>query len=68
MKKNGLYIEADGTQEWFKEGKRHRDDGPAFISFAGTQYWYKEGNPYEPSAHEMINWKMNENETKKINQ
>jgi hypothetical protein len=33
-----------GKQEWYKEGKLHRDgDLPATIYVNGDQYWYKEG-------------------------
>jgi hypothetical protein len=37
------YTWANGRQRWFKEGKRHRLDGPAAIYLSGNQYWYKEG-------------------------
>jgi len=34
----------DGTQFWYKDGKKHRDgDLPARISVDGTQKWYKDG-------------------------
>jgi hypothetical protein len=37
-------IDADGNQEWYKEGKLHRDgDLPAVIYPSGYQGWYKEG-------------------------
>ncbi len=85
MKKKGLYTGSDGTQEWWKEGKLHREDGPAIIHSDGSQVWYKEGKihredgpavilsdgvqewwkegeKYEPSAHELIVYKMNEKE------
>ncbi len=55
-------IYPNGTQFWFKEGKLHRDDGPAVIYSNGTQAWWKEYKKYKPSAHELINWKMNEKE------
>jgi hypothetical protein len=32
-----------GTQRWYKNGRRHREDGPAVIYTDGTQFWYKEG-------------------------
>ncbi len=83
--KDGLHIDADGMQRWFKEGKLHREDGPAIIYPDGRQWWYKEGEwhredgpaiiypdgrqwwykegeKYEPSAHELIVYKMNEKE------
>ena len=35
---------SDGSQEWYKNGNRHRDnDKPAIILNNGTQYWYKNG-------------------------
>ena len=85
MKKNGLHINHEGTKYWYKNGKIHRDDGPAVIHPDGTQYWlkngkyhrddgpaviypngvqrgYKDDQPYEPSAHDLMVWKMNEKE------
>ena len=53
-------IHPDGTQYWFKNGKYHREDGPAIIRPDGRRGWYKEGVEYEPSAHELMVWKMNE--------
>ena len=51
-------IYADGSQYWHKEGEIHRDYGPAVIWPDGIEYWYKYGKPYEPSAHELMTWKM----------
>jgi len=31
---------ADGTHEWWINGKYHREDGPAVIWADGTQRWY----------------------------
>ena len=28
-------------QRWYKDGKLHREDGPAYINSDGTQYWCK---------------------------
>jgi hypothetical protein len=37
-------IYSNGTQLWYKNGKRHRDnDMPAVIYSNGTQEWYKNG-------------------------
>ncbi len=37
------YIGADGTKEWYKSGKRHRDgDEPAIIRPDGTKEWRKD--------------------------
>ncbi len=42
--KNGKHTYSDGTQEWYKNGKRHREDGPAYIGENGTQHWWLNGN------------------------
>ena len=52
----------DGNQYWYKEGKIHREDGPAVIYADGRQLWYNYGKRYEPSAHDLMVWKMNEKE------
>ncbi len=41
--KNGKYTDPDGKQAWWKDGKLHREDGPAVIWPDGTQMWYKDG-------------------------
>lgn len=41
--KNGLIISRCGTQRWFKNGKRHREDGPAVINNNNDKYWYRNG-------------------------
>ena len=52
-------------KEWYRHGMLHRDDGPALIYYMGKElceYWYKDGKPYEPSAHEIMVWKMKKKE------
>ena len=50
---------ANGDTSWFKHGVPHRDDGPAREWFTrGIEAWYKDGQKYEPSAHELMLWKM----------
>jgi hypothetical protein len=39
----GIAEYPDGRKEWYKEGKLHREDGPAVEYLDGTKYWYKEG-------------------------
>jgi hypothetical protein len=34
----------DGTKRWFKDGKYHREDGPAVEYADGSKDWYKNGN------------------------
>lgn len=41
--KHGLYIDSTGNRRWFKNGKLHREDGPAYISRDGRQCWYHHG-------------------------
>ena len=88
MKKNGLHINESGIKYWYKEGKFHREDGPAVIYANGIHIWYKEnkvhrdagpaiiwpdgaqrwfknGEEYEPTAHELMVWKMKEKEQTK---
>ena len=52
-------IGIDGSQLWYRNGKRHREDGPAIIWADGTKAWYqnnmlhREDGPAViwPSAH-----------------
>jgi hypothetical protein len=44
--KNGKITYPDGSQEWYKDGKVHREDGPAVIETDGYQYWYLNGREY----------------------
>ena len=37
------HVDENGNQYWFKDGKRHREDGPAIIYANGDQYWYRNG-------------------------
>ena len=32
-----------GTQWWLRDGKYHREDGPAIVLPSGTMYWYRDG-------------------------
>jgi hypothetical protein len=37
-------IRTDGSQEWYRDGKLHRDDdGPAVINTDGTMEWWVNG-------------------------
>ena len=33
----------NGSKEWFLNGKRHREDGPAYESANGTKHWFLNG-------------------------
>ena len=42
--KDGREVDQSGIERWFKDGKFHREDGPAFINKEwGIETWYKEG-------------------------
>ena len=42
---------ADGSKEWWLNGKRHREDGPAIEHPDGTKYWYWHGVLYSEQLH-----------------
>ncbi len=31
----------NGSKRWYKDGERHREDGPAVEFSNGTKHWYK---------------------------
>jgi len=41
----------NGTQMWYKNGKRHREDGPALIWYDGTQMWWLNSRLYSKEAY-----------------
>ena len=41
-KQTGCVQWFNGTKEWYKEGKLHREDGPAVEYADGTKEWYKD--------------------------
>ena len=34
----------DGEKQWYKNGERHREDGPAVERADGSKVWYKNGS------------------------
>lgn len=39
-----LYLRIiNGTKYWYRNGQRHRDNGPAIEWADGAKYWYKNG-------------------------
>lgn len=45
VRMRNIIIRANGTQEWWKDGERHRDGGlPAYIGVSGDQEWWNHGN------------------------
>ena len=48
------YVDANGDQYWYKDGKRHREDGPAAILANGNQFWFKYGNRHREDGPSVI--------------
>jgi hypothetical protein len=48
----------DGTQVWYLNDKRHREDGPAYIGCYGTKYWYINGKHI---TNEVNDWAKERN-------
>ena len=42
MSKEEVITSPNGDKYWYREGKYHREDGPAIERSDGTKYWYKE--------------------------
>ena len=51
--------------EWYLNGVRHREDGPAYEDAGGNKYWYKnnklhrEDGPAVINAEETVKWSNN---------
>ena len=43
MAQSGPVIDEFGNQQWFKDGKLHREGGPACVFANGDTEWYKDG-------------------------
>ena len=41
--KNGMSVNENGTKSWYKDGKLHREDGPAVEYADGSKEWYIDG-------------------------
>jgi hypothetical protein len=42
------------TESWYKDGKLHREDGPAVIFPSGTQDWYLNGERHREDGPAVI--------------
>ena len=55
----------DGSKEWFLNGKRHREDGPAIEYSNGPKFWYlndklhREDGPATEWADGTKEWYLN---------
>jgi hypothetical protein len=45
----GIVEYSDGDKEWYLNGERHREDGPACEDRDGSKYWYLNGVSYTES-------------------
>ena len=43
MKTYTVKVDKDGTKHWYRDDKRHREDGPAIEWVDGDKYWYRDG-------------------------
>ncbi len=52
--KNGKHTDPSGRQEWFVNGKLHREDGPSIIDPSGYQAWCKNGKFHREDGPAII--------------
>ena len=43
MSQPEMKVDSDGTKQWFLNGERHREDGPAIEYPSGSKWWYLNG-------------------------
>ena len=42
---------SDGSKEWYLNGQRHREEGPAIGRADGSKYWYLNGRKLTEEEH-----------------
>ena len=47
-------VHNNGTQSWWLNGERHRENGPAYISVCGTKQWYLNGKLHREDGPALI--------------
>ena len=47
-------VYSNGTQCWYLNGKRHREDGPAIVFSDGSQFWYLNGKRHREDGPAII--------------
>jgi hypothetical protein len=53
----GHIVRKDGSEEWYRDGKKHRDgDEPAEIWADGTKFWYKDGKQHRDGDEPAVMW------------
>ena len=43
-------IQEDGTKFWYRDGKLHREDGPAIERADGSKEWFRNGNRHRENG------------------
>ena len=49
------HFSVNGAQYWYRDGKPHRDNGPAVIFADGAQYWYRDGKLHRDDGPACVN-------------
>ena len=52
--RNGCITDTHGDKKWYKDGKRHRLDGPAVEYANGTKHWYVDDKEYSEEEFNRI--------------
>lgn len=52
--KNGMTVSDGGTRVWRKNGRTHRDDGPAVENPDGTLMWYWHGQLHRDDGPAVV--------------
>lgn len=47
-------VASDGTEEWYRNGSRHRIDGPAYISPNGYKAWWQNDSRHRRDGPAII--------------
>ena len=47
-------VDADGTKYWNRDGKFHREDGPAIEWASGTKEWYRDGKLHREDGPAVV--------------
>ncbi len=61
----GIIVRPDKTRYWYKDGKIHREDGPAVEYEDGAEFWWfegkrhREGGPAVEKSNRYKEWYMN---------
>lgn len=51
---NGKVNYHDGSIEWYKDGKHHREDGPAVVHPDGSSWWFINGKRHREDGPAVV--------------